>query len=403
MTDRWKNILIGSFVAIAISIGIALVFFLKPTIGDGKNSLQVRFTNIAGINKGTRVTYAGKPIGEVSRIEHIPNARIEAVDEAGRVFSYQLSLRLDSNVSVYNSDEISIRTTGLMGEKSIAILPKAPPIGITPELISDQILYASSTDPFDNMILQIGRVTAKAEQTIERFDDWFKETAPVLSHATRSLGDAAQSLDRTLTAIDQHEIIPSLSNSLALVSNNMRLIHSSLANDELLSRFGNLVTHLNDALYALNTDGAQTLSNLNKITRDLVSGSGTIGRLLKGDDFYLRCNSLMSKSETFMNDINHYGLLFQYNKSWQRSRTKKANQLKALDSPAEFKNYFEGEIDSINTALGRISELLQRADRSKIANNEPFKRDFAQLLRQVQALNDSLKLYNEDLVAKLED
>jgi phospholipid/cholesterol/gamma-HCH transport system substrate-binding protein len=113
----------------------------------------------------------------------------------------------------------------------------------------------------------------------------------------------------------------------------------------------------------------------------------------------------MNKSETLLNDVNHYGLLFQYNKQWQKSRTKKANFLKALDTPQEFRNYFEGEVDSMTTSLGRLTELMERAggdERMKIAQSDAFKRNFASLMRQVQGLTDSLKLYNEGLIAQTE-
>ena len=105
-----------------------------------------------------------------------------------------------------------------------------------------------------------------------------------------------------------------------------------------------------------------------------------------------------------MNDINHYGILFQYDKSWQRSRTKKANFLKALETPKEFRTYFDGEIDAITASLGRLSELLDRAEnadeKTKIAENENFKKQFAALLRSAESLTDSIKLYNEGLIAK---
>ena len=108
-----------------------------------------------------------------------------------------------------------------------------------------------------------------------------------------------------------------------------------------------------------------------------------------------------------MNDVNHYGLLFQYNKGWQRTRTKKANLMNALDTPQEFKAYFEGEVDSITTSLGRISDLLDRAEapeeKEKIVQNEGFKRDFAALLRQVDGLSSSLKLFNQEIVARQEN
>ncbi len=114
MTDRVKNILIGLFVTGALAVLIAFVLFLKPTIGDGKKMLSVRFTNIAGISVGTRVTFAGKPVGEVIHIRELSKARDHA-DEQGRIYLYQLTLKIDSSVDVYSSDEISIKTTGLMG------------------------------------------------------------------------------------------------------------------------------------------------------------------------------------------------------------------------------------------------------------------------------------------------
>ncbi len=405
MTERWKNILIGSFVASAFGLGVLLVFFLKPTIGDGKKTVQVRFANIAGINKGTRVTYAGKPIGEVTKIAQVPDARSSALDKEGRVYSYQLTLCYDSRFNVFENDEIAIRTTGLMGEKSIAILPK--PSDSPASLPNNAVLYANSIDPLDNTITRMGKVAAKAEESIDRFDAWFKDNAPMLSHAAASIGGAAQSFDSLLAQAHETGLVPATKKSLDVLTDNMSLIRTSLVDDELLSRFSALLTSLSDTSRLLNTEGALTLRNLGKITQNLATGYGTLGRFLKNDDFYLRLNSLMSKSETLMNDINHFGLLFQYNKTWQRSRTKKANLLQSLDSPEEFKTYFEGELDSINTALGRISGMMNRAEqdeeKARIVQSEPFRRDFAQLLRQVEGLSDSLKLFNQDLVAKLDE
>ena len=77
--------------------------------------------------------------------------------------------------------------------------------------------------------------------------------------------------------------------------------------------------------------------------------------------------------------------------------------MQALQSPAEFRTYFEGEVDTIQTALGRLTELLGKADsdetRQKIIQSDRFETSFGQLLRQVQSLTDSIRLYNEELVA----
>lgn len=404
MSDRTKNILIGLFVTGAISIMVALVLFLKPTIGDGKKTLSVRFTNINGISVGTRVTFAGKPVGEVTKIRELKNAREDA-DERGRIYMYQLTLKLDSSVDVYTSDDIAIKTTGLMGEKSIAILPKAPLDNAPSHIITDQIVYATSTDALENTFNHVTKVAKRLEAAITHLDDWFEGNQAFITSALRSFDGAMGQIDGVLSIVDQEKLLPAIRGATDLVAENLALVKASLEDDQLLHKIASLTDNLDQAANLFNTDGASTLRNMSHITRDIASGSGTVGRLIVGDDFYLRMASLMNKGETLMNDVNHYGLLFQYNKKWQKSRTRKANFLKSLDTPQEFRNYFEGEIDSMTTSLGRLSELMDRAgspEREQIVKSDAFKRDFASLMRQVQGLTDSLRLYNEGLIAKSE-
>jgi phospholipid/cholesterol/gamma-HCH transport system substrate-binding protein len=348
MTDQLKNILIGLFVVAAVTIIVSMILFLKPTVGDGKQHINVRFTNIAGINMGTRVTFAGKPVGEVVAIQEIADARQKPTDESGRVYFYELALKVDSSVNIYNTDEVAIRTTGLMGEKAIAILPKAALEGVVPKEITHEMVYANSIDPLENTFNQMTKVATKVQTAVEHWDSWFEQNQTHVTEALTSFTDSMQSA------------------------------HS-------------------------------VLNDLNSVTKEIAEGRGTLGRLLNTDDMYLRFSSLFGKAETLMNDLNHYGLLFQYDKRWQRSRTKKANILKSLETPKEFQEYFSTEVDTITTSLGRLTELLEKAqettERTKIVQSEAFRRDFASLLRQAQSLTDSIKLYNEGLMTEeaLED
>lgn len=404
MTDRVKNILIGLFVLGACLIMVSLVLFLKPTVGDGKKVLSIRFTNITGIAVGTRVTFAGKPIGEVTHIQELPKARDEA-DDHGRIYMYQLTLKVDSSVDLYSNDEIAIKTTGLMGEKSIAILPKASTKAKPAYLITDQIVHANSTDALEHTFNQVAHTASQIETAVARLDTWFAANQNFISNAVRSFDGAMSQVDGTLSLIDQQQLIQALKESVNLLSENMEHVKMSLTDDQLLHKIATLAASFDQTANIFNQDGAQTLANLNQISKEIATGSGTVGRFIASDDFYLRMASLMNKGETLMNDINHYGLLFQYNKQWQKGRTKKANLLKALETPNEFRNYFEGEIDSMTTSLGRLTELMEKAgteDRSKIAQSDAFKFSFANLMRQVQGLTDSLKLYNEGLLAESE-
>lgn len=405
MTDKMKNMLIGLFVISAVTLIIAMILFLDPRIGDGKKTLDVRFANIAGINLGTRVTFAGKPVGEVVSIKEIHDARDAAPDDTGRAYFYLLHLKIDSSVDVYSYDDIAIRTTGLMGEKSIAILPKLAPKGKKAFLITDQVMTANSIDPLENTFNQISKVSNRMEASLDNVDGWFTNNQSAISQTILSLNQFLNRGDSLLTSLDTSGIIPQLKESAVLLTDNLQWIKNSLEDDQLLFRVSELTSSLSTAVDAFNSDGALALRNINQISRDLASGTGTLGRLIGGDDFYLRLSSLLSKGETLMNDINHYGLLFQYDKQWQRSRTKRANLLKALDTPKEFRSYFEREVDSINTSLGRLTELLDHAglERQRIVENEHFKQQFSSLMRSVQGLSDALKLYNEGLIAEGSD
>jgi phospholipid/cholesterol/gamma-HCH transport system substrate-binding protein len=404
MTDQRKNILIGLFVAAAITILVGMILFLEPTVGDGKKTLTVRFANIAGISVGTRVTFAGKPVGEVIHIKEVRNAREESPDHTGRVYLYELSLKVDSSVQVFPSDEVAVRSTGLMGERSVAILPKAIPKGTPVEPITNQIIFANSVDPFENTLSQVTRVAGRLEGAVSHLDEWFEANQAHLSQAIQSFDGAMSQVDTVLQSVDTQHLIPALREGVDLLNENLQLVRTSLNDEQLLHKVTGLVEDLAAATNTFNADGAEALRNINQISRDIASGTGTLGRFISGDDFYLRLTSILNKGETLMNDINHYGLLFQYDKGWQRGRTKKSNLLKSLDTPKEFRAYFEGEMDTMTTSLGRLTELIERAggseERSKIMQSDAFKRDFADLMRKVQGLSDSLKLYNEDLIAQ---
>lgn len=402
MTDKMKNILIGLFVLTAAMLAIGTILFLDPKIGDGKKTLLVRFSNIAGIANGTRVTFAGKPIGEVVAIKEIHDARETSLDDTGRVYFYLLTLKLDSSVQVYSSDEIAMRTTGLMGEKSIAILPKNPLAGHTAYPITDQILTANSTDPLENTLTQIAKASQRMDGSLTHLDDWFLRNQNNLSYSIQALNQFLDQGHALISSVDQSGFVPSITQASHKLNENLELFRSGLEDEKIFQRISNLAETFTQVADSFNTDGALALQNIHQITQDIARGTGTVGKLINGEDLYLRLSSLMSKGETLMNDINHYGLLFQYDKHWQRSRTKRANQLKSLDTPREFRSYFEGEVDNITTSLGRLTELLDRAgnERSKIVENESFKQQFGVLIRSVQSLSDSLKLYNEGFISE---
>lgn len=386
MSEKLKTLYIGIFVAVALASSIYLIMFLKPIIGDGEKIIKVRFSNIANINIGTRVTLAGKPVGEVTEIARVPDARSGATDELGRIYFYLLTLKVDSSVEIYNTDEITIATTGLLGEKSIAIIPRAPAKGQIPKNITNEIIYANSVDPLEKITHEISTLAERMQGAIDDFDAWFVENEEELSFAVKSFGDAFSQINLVTDEVNKQQVIASLKQAIDSFAANMDYLQEALKeakDNEMVSKFNVIVDNFKDIS-----------ENINVVSTNLAEGKGTVGKLLESDDFYLRLTSVMNKVDTLMNDINHYGLMFQYDKHWQRIRTKRMNILNRLSTPKEFQTYFESEVDNINVSLGRMNKALQKAKTQP--NKQAFQKDFRVFMREVEHLLDSLKLYSDE-------
>ena len=390
--------LIGLFVVMACALIIGMILFVEPSIGDNKQTLYIRFSNVNGITVGTRVTFAGKPIGEIVGISTIANARNQPTDELGQLYYYQLTAHIDSHIKVYTTDEITIQTTGLLGERSVVIMPKYPPQGLQPKLATTQTpLYGNSVDPIESAFHQLGNLATKVEEAVDTVVVWIDENGSSVGDAVRSFDRAMHEFGDTLAAVNQADVVSDLSTTLQSFSKTSDSIHEAVAELEK----GNTFSNIADAMAYIKNSG----KSLDEILSEIKEGQGTVGRLLMEDDFYLRLMNIFTKVDIALNDINHYGLWFNMNKQWQRERERKANTLTALKTPEEFKEFFEKELDAINTAMSRISILIDKAEnvpeRQKLLESTVFKKDFAELLRRSVELVETIKFYQQQFQKQL--
>lgn len=395
MNEQLKNFFIGLFVITALSLFVSTILFLKPSVGDMKQTLHVRFSDINRISEGTRVLFAGKPVGEVVAIEKIGDTRDSASDSKGRVYYYELVLKIDSSVVIYNTDDISTHSSGLMGEKVISITPRMANQGAIPQPINANLpLYADSVDAFENAWMQLSDLATEMQGTFKEITGWMKAHGDETGLAVQKAGGALHEMERTLSSINEMQVVDTLHRDLEAFHTGMVQIQDLL--DHVAST--NLI---NDAAATME-NFKHASAHISEVSDALEKGEGTLGRLLSTDDMYLNVNGLFSKLNTLMNDVNHYGILFHLNKNWQRSRLQKVTALNALNNPASFKSYFTNEVDQINTSMERISMLIDRAqnsqDREAILQNPIFQKDFAELMRRSEELSDHLRLYNEQLL-----
>lgn len=109
-----KNSVVGIFVI----IGLLCVAYLTVKLGrmevfDSKGyTVSARFSSVTGLRLGASVEIAGVSIGRVSAIRLDPQTFMAVID-----------LRINDDVKLSEDVMASVKTSGLIGDKYIAIAP----------------------------------------------------------------------------------------------------------------------------------------------------------------------------------------------------------------------------------------------------------------------------------------
>lgn len=395
--DQAKNLIIGAFVIVALAIIVFIILFLHPSTGNEGQVLYVRFADIDKVNVGTRVTFAGKAVGEVSAINDIEDGRYGPKDEYDHVYVYQLTLLVDSGVEVYDTDQISLRTSGLLGERSVAITPMAPKPGVVPKRIDrEDIVYAVEVGSVEDAVREFKELSDSFEITLKNVSKTLDEIRQ--EEVVRHIGAVAKNLSDITGALNQPE------NWAAIVQNLQEL--STEVASRIPSTWDTLDATL-DEFHLTAKNATSATKNADIVMKNVAQGEGSLGRLTMKDDLYLNAKAVLSKIETLSDDVNHYGLLFQSDKGWQRLRSRRLNLMDKLSTPQEFRNYFNDEVNQISTSIARVSMVLEEMDINwpycspyALTDDPNFAKVFAELLRRIQAMEEEIRMYNEQLSDK---
>lgn len=399
MKDQFKNLMIGLFVVAAFGIIIFILLFLHPNIGNEGKILRVRFADVDKITTGTRVNFGGKPVGEVLEVREIKTENGKRIEHGGIIYTYELTLAIDSGVVVYSSDVITSRTSGLLGEKSVAIIPQPLPNQETPTPVTGEILYADQNGSVEDTLKELRKISNKVDIALNEFIDAMQKMRA--EKMWENLSSSMDSLAEIMLTMNQPEKINSMFENADAIFQNLEETTAALNEPTKISEaIDNVHAATKDAKSMATKLDSMTVQ-LNGMLVNLGKGQGSLGSLLVKDDLYLRISSLLSKAEVTMNDINHYGLLFHLDKGWQRLRARRLNLMQTLTNAQEFRNYFNDELDKITTALERVSLVIEKSSQGcckTLWQNSAYTKVYAELLRRVAMLEEYLQMYNQQAV-----
>lgn len=346
MNDHFKTMLIGLFVMAACAVTVGLILFIEPKVGDGKQVLHVMMANVQNINPGTRVLLAGYPIGDVSGIERINNPDPRLLDQQAHPYMFILTLKVDSKVPIYDNYTFGIGTFGLLGEKIVNIQPVIPQPGKKiHQLGNNDVVYGTSEDMIESAFNELSEVAQKAGRAIDLVSEWIEAHGQEIADAINAFGSAMDEFKEFLASINESTIV----------------------------------------------------GDIETISHQIACGEGTLGSLIMKDQVYMQISTLLARANTLMSDLNNYGLLFQNNTRWKKLRAAQVAKINDLQSPDDYIRYFQSQLDTINSALGRLDQTFEKMQDSPDLAQDGYIKAWRAFSMDVSSLCESVDLLQKSL------
>ncbi len=213
------------------------------------------------------------------------------------IYIYDLTLAMDSTVPLYDSDEITVGTSGLMGERFIAVIPKRPKNHTASPIAYNEVVYSTKPHSMDDAFSQISSLAMKAEETMDVLASLIKENREDVDHTLVALKGACMQLNTLLAKANSVDLVGSLNNTAGRIEKAAGKAEALIAN--------------------------------------VAEGQGTIGKFLTQDAFYEKTVGMIDKMDLLMNDVNRYGVLYHLDKSWQRDRKRNDEMLAKRQAEAD--------------------------------------------------------------------
>ena len=277
-----------------LAIGSILLFifgysFLKGTnLLENNRNFYVKYNNVEGLTKAAPVTIKGLTVGKVKNIrfaENLDGLIVEFVIEDDLEFSK------NSVVQIYSQ--------GLLGTKSLAILPEYDPSNRAVK--GDTLVGQVKDDYLIAVSKALGPLEGKVNYTLDSVDSLVNSIQEVFDESTRSnLQEAMRNLNGTLRSFKGTS-----KNLEVLMENNTERLDRTFANLDITSAN---FAKLSDSLAQIETkklvaDLQSVVSNFDSLMTDLNAGNGSMGKLLKDENLYDNMEAASKQLKELLQDF----------------------------------------------------------------------------------------------------
>ncbi len=273
---RWSQLKVGVIVLISTIILVALLFLMTSSSGLGilshKLTVVTYFENSAGLKTGAAVNLEGVTIGTVKTvtIDNSPERKLTPVKVVMKLDDkYGANLKKDSRAS--------LSTVGVLGDTVVDINSQ---LAVGPVLQDGDVLKTTETPSISDVV--------KASQgTIESLNVILAKMNVIVDNIQTGKGSIGQLVNN-----------PELYNKFSAAADQVQRLTAKLNSDNnTVGKFfndnGEMYNRIND-----------TIARVDDITKNVQSGKGTAGLLLKDDALYKNLNSTLAHANSIMADAD---------------------------------------------------------------------------------------------------
>lgn len=223
METRANHAMIGLFTLAVISTAFMFVYWFSGARSQsGLKTYQVIFSSsVSGLSRGAQVLFNGLRVGEVTRIELVPQ-------DPGKVAAL---IEIDGRTPIKTDTKVRLEFQGLTGVASIALTggsPGSPEVAAQPG--QPPTLTADSSD-FQNVLEAVQRIAGKADSTLSKIDQLIAENSAPISASIRNVESFTRALNENSEGVKQF---------MSSIGNLGKTLEPTIANIEKLTADLNL-------------------------------------------------------------------------------------------------------------------------------------------------------------------
>jgi phospholipid/cholesterol/gamma-HCH transport system substrate-binding protein len=269
---QWSQLRVGALVLGALAVFIALIFLMSGATGGlfaKKLTLRAYFPNASGLKNGAPVTLSGVTIGNILRMnivpDHNPNP-VEVIMQVGRA----------SAGGIHTDTTATITQAGVLGDSYVDL----------------DSTHATGPIPPNNSVLKVS--DAPTVQDVIRSSS---ETIDQIKGLSIQINTLAATLNSRKGLAGELINDPALAKKVVAIADNLQTITNVINSGQ--GTLGKLVK--DDAIY---NRASSAVDKLNDVATSLQQGKGTAGKLLKDDTLYNNLNSAVANTNQLVANVN---------------------------------------------------------------------------------------------------